>query len=130
MTTLCNTTTDTVDRDAGTPYILMEYCGGGHLSTIIDQATKQNRSIPEDTIWHYFLQILQALHYCHHPNSQRKLESGSAINGGPIELEGGSRRVQILHRDPKPDNGSHSYIAQTIVSLIILLQYFSTRTTR
>jgi len=33
------------------------------------------------------------------------------INGGPIDAEGASRRVQILHRDLKPDNGSSSYIA-------------------
>jgi len=32
----------------------MECCGGGDLSTIINQAMKQNRSISEDTIWHYF----------------------------------------------------------------------------
>jgi len=32
----------------------MEYCGGGDLSTIIKQATKQNRLLPEDTIWNYF----------------------------------------------------------------------------
>ena len=39
-----------VDRDSGILYILMEYCGGGDLSTIIKQVTKQNRPIPEDTI--------------------------------------------------------------------------------
>ncbi|KIM36198.1 hypothetical protein M413DRAFT_14052 [Hebeloma cylindrosporum] len=93
-----------VDRDAGILYILMEYCGGGDLSTVIKQATKQNRPIPEDTIWHYFLQILQALHHCHHPNGHSRSSSGSTINGGPIDAEGGSRRVQILHRDLKPDN--------------------------
>jgi len=89
----------------------MEYCGGGDLSTIINQAMKQNRPIPEDAIWHYFLQILQALHHCHHPNDHVRPASGPAINGGPIDAEGGSRRVQVLHRDLKPDNGSSSYIA-------------------
>ena len=107
----------------------MEYCGGGDLSTIIKQATKQNRPIPEDTIWHYFLQILQALHHCHHPNGHSRSGSGSTINGGPIDADGGSRRVQILHRDLKPDNGSSSSTLQTILFLIIILQYFSMRTT-
>ncbi|KDR69178.1 hypothetical protein GALMADRAFT_104121 [Galerina marginata CBS 339.88] len=93
-----------VDRDAGILYILMEYCGGGDLSTIIKQATKQNRPIPEDTIWHYFLQILLALHHCHHPNGHARSTSGSNINGASTEGEHNSRRVQILHRDLKPDN--------------------------
>ncbi|KAF9032076.1 kinase-like domain-containing protein, partial [Panaeolus papilionaceus] len=82
-----------VDRDAGILYILMEYCGGGDLSTIIKTATKQGRLIPEDTIWNYFLQILLALQHCHHPN----------ISGTKSDA-GGSRRAQILHRDLKPDN--------------------------
>ena len=85
----------------------MEYCGGGDLSTIIKQATKQNRPLPEDTIWNYFLQILLALHYCHHPNAH----AGSAVAGsanltGPLDGDINSRRTQILHRDLKPDNGA------------------------
>ncbi|KAH9474301.1 G2-specific protein kinase nim-1 [Psilocybe cubensis] len=90
-----------VDRDAGILYILMEYCGGGDLSAVIKQAAKQNRPIPEDTIWHYFLQILHALHHCHHPNGHTRSSSGS---GSSLDAEGASRRVQILHRDLKPDN--------------------------
>ena len=71
------------------------------------------------TIWHYFLQILQALHHCHHPNSHR---SESAINGGPIiVMEGGSRQAQLLHRDLKPS----SYSPQPIVSLIIIIIQYS-----
>ncbi|CAA7270881.1 unnamed protein product [Cyclocybe aegerita] len=87
-----------VDRDAGILYILMEYCGGGDLSTVIKQATKQNRPIPEDTIWNYFHQILLALQHCHHPGHVR---SGSGSGG---EYDGPPRRAQILHRDLKPDN--------------------------
>ena len=94
-----------VDRDAGILYILMEYCGGGDLSTIIKQAAKHNRPIPEDTIWHYFLQILLALHHCHHPNGHARSSSGGGLSAAALEAEGNSRRVQILHRDLKPDNG-------------------------
>ncbi|KAH7909222.1 kinase-like domain-containing protein [Hygrophoropsis aurantiaca] len=86
-----------VDRDAGILYILMEYCGGGDLSTVIKQAQKHNRPVPEDTIWHYFMQILLALHHCHHPSSPGKSGSGS-------ENDGRDKRPQILHRDLKPDN--------------------------
>ncbi|KIK19600.1 hypothetical protein PISMIDRAFT_107269 [Pisolithus microcarpus 441] len=77
-----------VDREGGILYILMEYCGGGDLSSIIKQAQKHNRLVPEDTVWHYFMQILLALQHCHHPPNQGKDD----------------RRPQILHRDLKPDN--------------------------
>ncbi|KAH6880334.1 kinase-like protein [Coprinopsis sp. MPI-PUGE-AT-0042] len=92
-----------VDRDAGILYIIMEYCGGGDLSTVIKQATKQSRPIPEDIIWHFFMQILLALCHCHHPNGHGRSGSGS----GSALYEGderGSRRPQILHRDLKPEN--------------------------
>lgn len=82
-----------VDREAGILYIIMEYCGGGDLSTVIKQSSKQGRPIPEDVIWNYFMQILLALCHCHHPNG----------TGTKAEA---SKRPQILHRDLKPDNGA------------------------
>jgi len=75
----------------------MEYCGGGDLSSVIKQAAKHNRPIPEETVWNYFMQILLALQHCHHPNALGK-------NGG-VESEANERRSQVLHRDLKPDNG-------------------------
>jgi len=109
-----------VDRDAWILYILTECCGCGDLSTIIKQATKQNRPIPEDTIWYYSLQTLQVLHHCYHLSGHSILGSGSTITCSPTDLEGGSRRVQILHwSDLKHDNSSSSSTARTVVSLII-----------
>ncbi|THG95292.1 hypothetical protein EW026_g6334 [Hermanssonia centrifuga] len=88
-----------VDRDAGMLYILMEYCGGGDLSTVIKQAQRHGRPIPEDTIWNYFMQLLLALNHCHHPQNPGRHSSGSSSGEDSKE-----RRPQILHRDLKPDN--------------------------
>ncbi|TCD61510.1 G2-specific serine/threonine protein kinase [Steccherinum ochraceum] len=90
-----------VDRDAGILYIVMEYCGGGDLSTVIKQAHRSGRPIPEDTIWSYFMQILLALNHCHHPNGHGRSNSTGSVSNGE---DGKERRPQILHRDLKPDN--------------------------
>ncbi|EKM54914.1 uncharacterized protein PHACADRAFT_147201 [Phanerochaete carnosa HHB-10118-sp] len=89
-----------VDRDAGILYILMEYCGGGDLSSIIKQAQRHQRPIPEDTVWNYFMQLCLALSYCHHPNGQGQ----GRLSGGPDSADEKGKRAQILHRDLKPDN--------------------------
>jgi NIMA (never in mitosis gene a)-related kinase 2 len=81
----------------------MEYCSGGDLSSVIKQAVKHERPIPEDTVWNYFMQILLALHYCHHPNGHVRSGSGAGQSSGSDD--GKDRRAQILHRDLKPDNG-------------------------
>lgn len=53
--------------------------------------------IPEDTVWHFFYQIVLALHYCHTPH----LKPGSPTEVLPSAL----KRAPILHRDLKPENG-------------------------
>ena len=72
---------------------------------------------------HYFLQIRQALHHCHHPNDYIRPASGPVINGDTIDAEGRSRRVRILHRDLKPTM-VRPHTLQTAVSLITILQIF------
>ena len=90
----------------------MEYCGGGDLASVIKQAQKHNRLIPEETVWHYFMQILLALHYCHHPNANPR--SGGS---GPE----GERKAPILHRDIKPDNGaSHVKLLAVITECVVV----------
>ncbi|KAJ7495561.1 kinase-like domain-containing protein, partial [Mycena latifolia] len=77
-----------VHHDAGILHILMEYCGGGDLSAIIKRAVKQNVSIPEDAVRNSFIPILVALKYCHNTGEETEREEG---------------RVQIFHRDLKPE---------------------------
>lgn len=110
-----------VDRDAGILYILMEYCGGGDLSTVIKQAAKTNRQLPEDTIWNYFMQILLALQHCHHPNGHGRGGSGGGSGddlGNGVGSGSKERRAQILHRDLKPDNGEYLVVPTSNLSML------------
>ncbi|KAK1224435.1 hypothetical protein PQX77_012657 [Marasmius sp. AFHP31] len=92
-----------VDREAGILYILMEYCSGGDLSSIIKQAQRHNKPLPEDTVWNYFMQILLALQQCHHPNGHGR-NGSTGTSGFESDSTNQQRRMQILHRDLKPDN--------------------------
>lgn len=71
-----------IDRARTCIYIIMEYCKGGDLSTIIARCKKEVSYLDEDFIWKILVQLLLALHECH----QRK--NGRAV----------------LHRDMKPAN--------------------------
>ncbi|KAL7409088.1 kinase-like domain-containing protein [Mrakia frigida] len=80
-----------LDAERGILYLIMEYCGGGDLSHLIRECERTNQSFPEDTIWSYFCQIVQALGHCH-------------STGGEDEGGDGRERERVLHRDLKPDN--------------------------
>lgn len=71
-----------IDRARTTIYIIMEYCKGGDLSTVISRCKKEVNYLDEEFIWKILVQLLLALHECH----QRK--NGRAV----------------LHRDMKPAN--------------------------
>ncbi|KAI8901935.1 kinase-like domain-containing protein [Globomyces pollinis-pini] len=71
-----------VDRENSMIYIIMEYCEGGDLSSVIRKCIKEKRYIPEDVIWNLLSQLIQALNECHNSKSHST----------------------ILHRDIKPEN--------------------------
>jgi NIMA (never in mitosis gene a)-related kinase 2 len=70
-----------IDRDHSKIFIVMEYCEGGDISTLIKSSRKESKHIPEEMIWHIVSQVLLALQTCH------------------SRPEG-----KILHRDLKPGN--------------------------
>ncbi|CAO3659072.1 unnamed protein product [Umbelopsis ramanniana] len=78
-----------IDRKNCMLYILMEYCDGGDLSSVIRKCKQEGKYLQEDVIWILLTQMLMALRECHHGKTGRE-ESKSS--------------VAILHRDLKPDN--------------------------
>ncbi|EGR32643.1 never in mitosis gene A-related kinase, putative [Ichthyophthirius multifiliis] len=70
-----------IDKKEKKIHIIMEYCEGGDLNTLLKKCKKTNDFIKEDAIWKIFTQIIFALNECH--NRQKN---------------------KILHRDLKPAN--------------------------
>uniref|UniRef100_A0A4W3IF37 non-specific serine/threonine protein kinase n=1 Tax=Callorhinchus milii TaxID=7868 RepID=A0A4W3IF37_CALMI len=72
-----------IDRTNTTLYIVMEFCEGGDLASLIMKCIRERRYVEEDFALRVFAQIVLALHECH-----RRSESGRTV----------------LHRDLKPAN--------------------------
>ena len=70
-----------IDKQNSKIYIVMEYCEGGDMGSVVKKCKKDRDYLPEELVWKVFMQISLALHDCH----KRK--------------EG-----KILHRDLKPAN--------------------------
>ena len=70
-----------IDKKMTKIYIIMEYCEGGDMGSLLKRCKKDQDFIAEDVIWKIFTQIVLALNECH------------------------TRKAgKILHRDLKPAN--------------------------
>ncbi|XP_070705540.1 serine/threonine-protein kinase Nek2 [Pempheris klunzingeri] len=72
-----------IDRTNTTLYIVMEYCEGGDLSSLISRCTKERRYLEEQFILRVMAQLTLALKECHRRSDGR---------------------ATVLHRDLKPAN--------------------------
>ncbi|XP_072164685.1 serine/threonine-protein kinase Nek2-like [Diadema setosum] len=71
-----------VDRSTSTIYIIMEYCEGGDLGSLISKCKRDRKLLEESFIWKILQQLTVALQECHRRGKGRA----------------------ILHRDLKPAN--------------------------
>jgi len=71
-----------IDRSRAIIYIIMEYCSGGDLASIISRNRKEGAFVSEDFVWKVLVQTTLALKECH------RRKNGKAV----------------LHRDLKPAN--------------------------
>ncbi|CAL8315572.1 unnamed protein product [Boreogadus saida] len=72
-----------IDRTNTTLYIVMEYCEGGDLSTLVAKCIKERRYLEEQFVLRVMAQLMLALKECH-----RRSDGGATV----------------LHRDLKPAN--------------------------
>lgn len=75
-----------IDRSRSRLYLVMEYCAGGDLASIISKHRRERKLVDEEFVTKILLQLVLALQACH---NQRNRSGNSG---------------RILHRDLKPAN--------------------------
>nr|XP_018669499.1 serine/threonine-protein kinase Nek2 isoform X1 [Ciona intestinalis] len=75
-----------IDRSKSRLYLIMEYCAGGDLASLITKCRRERNFLEEDFILKIFCQLLLALQACH---GQRRRNGNQG---------------KVLHRDLKPAN--------------------------
>ncbi|KAL9934449.1 hypothetical protein V8E36_006905 [Tilletia maclaganii] len=122
-----------VDKDRGILYIVMEYCEGGDLGSVIKRYRRSDAFLQEETVWCYLAQMTRALDACHYrgvpadplpqpddcsplahlvdinPNtlSEATAAATAAAAAAAAATAAGSPHqsgLAILHRDLKPEN--------------------------
>jgi NIMA (never in mitosis gene a)-related kinase len=92
-----------IDKAATKLYIVMEYCEGGDLASLIRSHRKAGTAVEEDFVWRVLAQCVAALKECHrHREPAPAAPAGAGGGGGGGS--GGTRITPILHRDLKPGN--------------------------
>lgn len=54
-----------IERSESKLYIIMEYCEGGDLATLISSRKASGQALDEEFVWKVLHQLLQALEECH-----------------------------------------------------------------
>ena len=70
-----------IDKSTFEIFIITEYCEGGDLESFLNSTKKNGATIPEESIWKIFMQVVMALHEIHNRKEEK-----------------------IIHRDIKPAN--------------------------
>ncbi|CAD6886423.1 unnamed protein product [Tilletia laevis] len=117
-----------VDKDRGILYIVMEYCEGGDLGSVIKRYRRSDSYLQEETVWCYLAQMTRALDACHYrgippdplpqpddcsplahiididPPSNAQATAAATAAAATAAGSPHQSGLAVLHRDLKPEN--------------------------